>query len=622
MQTDTPASSKQMRPPDIVMAPDETVFGIAARQHRLSGNRSSSDSLRELFGSDRMLPGSLLPGHLEHLFDHLGIVGASYSAIVDRHTALPYWRPFVGVDRYRDVQTSMWRTSASGLKLALGVISSRLGGTSALRYCDACVEADLARLGVPTWHRIHQLPGVLICPTHALALHETDHLAQQIHRHTLFLPDERLVAFKRPAHNLAKADKARLFRLAALSAELLDLPAEIATHRPSLRAHYLARLTQYDLVTSRQRVRITELQRHVTDYWAPISGIEPFASLFASISCEHNWLAGLVRKRRGTRHPLKHLLLIGAIASSVEECLYQDVPAKTSPATVSSRPTARDDSSLVSQAIHLMKDEGHSARHVARELGIDVHTALTIAHRNGIGVARRSKRIFASQREEVRQLLGAGHALTEIAHKLSISMSAICRILAADPDLQRARRELQRLRRRDEARNGLLEVLRQQPSLSPSKLRQRTPSCYMWLYRNDRAWLDERLLDMPRGRKVQKSCVDWAGRDVSLANTIRSTAQAIRTSEAAPVRITLRELGRRTGRTSWLEKHRDKLPICNILLQDVLETISDFQARRLEWWNCHLTIEEGVPPSPFRIWRLAGIPSRRRASGADSHDQP
>lgn len=51
-----------MRSLDIMTAPDETVFGIAARQHRLSGNRSSNDSLLELFGSDRVIPASLLPG--------------------------------------------------------------------------------------------------------------------------------------------------------------------------------------------------------------------------------------------------------------------------------------------------------------------------------------------------------------------------------------------------------------------------------------------------------------------------------------------------------------------------------------------------------------------------------
>ncbi|MGA3951968.1 TnsD family Tn7-like transposition protein [Ralstonia nicotianae] len=611
-----------MRPPDIVAAPDETVFGIAARQHRLSGNRSSSDSLLELFGSNRIIPGSLLPGHLGRLFDYLGTTnGSPHSSLVDQHTVLPYWRLFVPSERYQAVQSAMWRTAATGLKLTLGLISSRLGGGSTLRYCDACAESDLANLGVPTWHRTHQMPGVLLCPDHALPLHECDHLSQQVHRHTLFLPDEQFIPFSCPANEISKAAKAQLLRIATLSTELMDLPWEMVSLVPDLRARYLALLDQFSMVTVGQRVRVAELQRHVVDYWAPISGMEPFASLFASIDGNHIWIDDLVRKQRGTHHPLKHLLLIGAISPSVEAFLHEDMALRT-PSAVHCSPISTADSSVVSHVLRLMKDERHSARYAARELGVDVQTILTIAHRHGVEIARRSKWVFAPERDAIRQRLRVGTPLTEITRKLGISASTVSRVLAADPDLQRARREVLLSLRRDGERSCLLGTLKQRPLLSPSGLRQRVPACYAWLYRHDRAWLGEHLLDLQPGARTPKSCVDWRKRDARLARAIRLVVHAIRASEEAPVRITLRELGRRTGRVSWLEKHRAKLPVCNILLQDVLETVPEFQARRLKWWDQHLTYEEGIPPAPSRLRRLAGIPSRRLASGADSLDRP
>ncbi|WP_420813199.1 TnsD family Tn7-like transposition protein [Pararobbsia silviterrae] len=156
------------------------------------------------------------------------------------------------------------------------------------------------------------------------------------------------------------------------------------------------------------------------------------------------------------------------------------------------------------------------------------------------------------------------------------------------------------------------------PSPSPSELRHKIPTYYMWLYRNDRAWLDERMLELPRGRRAEKRRVDWIARDIALARAIRSAAQAIRASEDVPIRISLSELGRRTGRSSWLEKQRAKLPICSILLQDVLETVAEFQARRLQWWERHLRDKEGLSPAPSKLHRVAGIPTRRRASEADS----
>ncbi|MFV8644300.1 TnsD family Tn7-like transposition protein [Ralstonia pseudosolanacearum] len=611
-----------MQPPDIVAAPDETVFGIAARQHRLSGNRSSSDSLLELFGSNHIVPGSLLPGHLGQFFDSLGLTGRmSYSLLIDQHTVLPYWRLFAPIDRYQAVQSVMWRTAAIGVKLTLGLISSRLGGGSTLRYCDACAESDLANLGVPTWHRKHQMPGVLLCPDHALALNECDHLSQQVHRHTFFLPDDQFIPFNCPANDMSKAAKAQLLRIAVLSTELLNLPWETALPTPDLRARFLVWLDRHDLVTTCQRVRVAELQRHVADYWAPISDTEPFASLFASIDGDHSWLNSLVRKQRGTHHPLKQLLLIGAISPSVDAFLHEEMASRTTPAVHRSLIGAAD-SPVASQALHLMKDERHSARYAARELGVDVQTILTIAHRHGVEIIRRSKWIFAPERNAIRQLLRAGTPLTEIVQTLGISASTVSRVLAADPDLQRTRREVLLSLRREGERSCLLGALEQRPLLSPSGLRQRVPACYAWLYRHDRAWLGKHLLDLQPGARTAKSCVDWRKRDASLAKAIRLVAQAIRASEETPVRVTLRELGRRTGRTSWLEKHRAKLPICNILLQDVLETVSEFQARRLKWWDQHLTSEEGIPPAPSRLRRLAGMPSRRRASGAGSLDRP
>ena len=601
-----------MRSLDIMTAPDETVFGIAARQHRLSGNRSSNDSLLELFGSDRVIPASLLPGHLGRLFDYLGMADRSpYSSIVDRHTVLPYWRLFVPVDRYGAVQSSMWLTAATGLKLSLGLISSRLGGASTLRYCDGCAEADLANLGVATWHRIHQLPGVLMCPNHVLALNECHHLSQHIHRHTLFLPDERLVPFNRPAHDLPEATKAQLVRLASLGTELLNSPSETALQALALRERYLVWLGNYGLLTSGKRVCIVALQRHGMNYWEPVSGTEPFATLVASIRDDHSWLTTLVRKQRAIHHPLKHLLLIGSLAPSVNAFLYERV-STSAPSGVWRQPAALNDSSVVADALRLMESEGYSARHTAHELSVGIHTILTIAHRHGVRVARRSKRVFAAQRDAIRLLLRKGTPLAETAHRLGISASTASRVLAEDCDLQRVRRKVQRSLRRDESRHCMIAALENHPIPSPSELRRRIPACYMWLYRNDHAWLIERLLDLPPATRAPKSCVDWNMRDAHLAKAIRSTVQAIRVSEEAPVRITLRELGRRTGHVSWLEKHRAKLPICNILLEDVLESVPEFQARRLEWWNQQLTNEEGISPPPSRLRRLAGIPSRHR----------
>lgn len=53
-------------------------------------------------------------------------------------------------------------------QLALGSIT--FPDAAVVGYCPSCRELDLERYGVTYWHRLHQLPIVFYCPTHAVPL--------------------------------------------------------------------------------------------------------------------------------------------------------------------------------------------------------------------------------------------------------------------------------------------------------------------------------------------------------------------------------------------------------------------------------------------------------------------
>lgn len=50
-----------------------------------------------------------------------------------------------------------------------------------------------------------------------------------------------------------------------------------------------------------------------------------------------------------------------------------------------------------------------------------------------------------------------------------------------------------------------------------------------------------------------------------------------------PIRIRVATVGKRIGKLSMLEKHKDKLPITMNTLSNYLETVSQFQIRRVRW---------------------------------------
>lgn len=126
------ASNARGRPrvTSIVDVPDEAVFGIVSRWHRLSGNRSPRDTLFELLGTTRVRTTNIVPGRLDRLFVAIGFDPDTLDESVEAHTALPYWKPFVDVDRYIDVLDALRHSPGRETKLRLGVVASRLGASN------------------------------------------------------------------------------------------------------------------------------------------------------------------------------------------------------------------------------------------------------------------------------------------------------------------------------------------------------------------------------------------------------------------------------------------------------------------------------------------------------------
>ncbi|MBS9759956.1 TniQ family protein [Pseudomonas mosselii] len=145
--------------------PDETMYSLAVRYHRIIGNSSYRRTSDELFGYYSRTCGSMFPCGLKALAYRLGGM-ITASDLILHHTLLPLYRPFLSERAYSATVQSMMSNNGSGVMMRLGLTASGLLKHSSLRYCPACVLDDLRSSGVPYWHRIHVAPGVLTCPLH------------------------------------------------------------------------------------------------------------------------------------------------------------------------------------------------------------------------------------------------------------------------------------------------------------------------------------------------------------------------------------------------------------------------------------------------------------------------
>lgn len=149
--------------------------------------------------------------------------------------------------------------------------------------------------------------------------------------------------------------------------------------------------------------------------------------------------------------------------------------------------------------------------------------------------------------------------------------------------------------------------LRGNPNLGRTELRGGLPSAYTWLYRNDKEWLFDNL--PPKKKKnsgIQSKRVNWEHRDTQLADLIRSEAKKIKNRESDPIRVSISQIGKRLGVLSLFEKQISNLPTCKKVLENVTETVEEFQVRRVKL-KASLMNDHRVEIKEWRLIRESGL---------------
>ena len=144
----------------------------------------------------------------------------------------------------------------------------------------------------------------------------------------------------------------------------------------------------------------------------------------------------------------------------------------------------------------------------------------------------------------------------------------------------------------------------QHPQSSKTALRRFAPATYSWLYRYDRAWLNQ------KSPPVQKSVyannwVDWQARDAQILAQVQEAVQGMLAAEK-PIRITVSKVAKAIGQLALIEQHLDQMPLTKVYLDSVVESIEDYQIRRV-LWAVALLDRQGEDVGLWKVVRIAGL---------------
>lgn len=149
--------------------PDELLYSLAVRYHRLSANHSYRRTSQDLFGVYSRTCGSILPCCLGTLSKELAWA-YSVNELINNFTLFPLYEPFLSEAKRGAARIAMAGDSGTGLKMSLGLTASGFLKHASFRYCESCVTEDSRNCGSAYWHRIHQAMGSCVCPLHGKAL--------------------------------------------------------------------------------------------------------------------------------------------------------------------------------------------------------------------------------------------------------------------------------------------------------------------------------------------------------------------------------------------------------------------------------------------------------------------
>lgn len=147
--------------------PDELVSSVLARYYAQSGFLSYKDAYANLFvksssNIDREFIKDLKTEALDMLIKEITL-----DELIEKHTMYPYYGRFIDDERRNKAYEAIRKMQGDYVKL-LGCTynKSGIGKVRHLRYCPLCAKDDREEYGETYWHRVPQIKGNNVCPTH------------------------------------------------------------------------------------------------------------------------------------------------------------------------------------------------------------------------------------------------------------------------------------------------------------------------------------------------------------------------------------------------------------------------------------------------------------------------
>lgn len=554
--------------------PDETLFSLCSRHHRLSGNRRASTTCRTLFGHRSQGSAHDFPSRLAE-FERVthGQLG-SVTKIVRGHTILPFYLPFANPQRATEAIAAMSGPSIGSLKFQLGLLTSRFRANHPLKACRACLLEDRKRYSTAYWHRDHQLPAVWVCREHQCVLSVSDLKGTGVGRFLWVLPNEHCLQ-----HQSLAAGRA----IRSLTA-LADASTALASMRPgelfsseTVRATYLQALRLKGLLSKSggAQLNLHRIGAEYLDFVMPLRDVVELKALPADRDSAAKEAARLVYAYRAGIHPVRHLTFITWLFPSFANFVDQYKRTLRDEGTSDGAPerplrTPRASTAIAKRTELLaLTAEGLTVSGAARKLGVDPLTGMAWAAAAGIRTQKRPSVVKGDLKAAMMSALKRGASKEDTAEIGGVSISSVTRLLRTEIGLRDEWRVAQFATAQQGARQRWLNATAANPRSGVKIARALQPAAYAWLYRHDREWLEVQNSSLQPFVRDQAPRIDWDSRDSQLALEVKRIGLELATTAQSSA-VNLWQIYQRLPELKAKLSKLDRLPLTRVAIQAVI----------------------------------------------------
>ena len=599
--------------------PDEILYSVLARYSVRCGITSYQTIMESIFGKCSSRAVMEMPFNLNSLVSNLP-VNCPYTAddLIYNHTLYPFFTAFLPKERAEEVKQLMLSEGGSKIYGKAGIIGSRIPLNQYLRFCPKCFEEEQKLYGEGYWHRLHQIPFVMVCPIHKAILHNSTVLVRG-HNPQAYVPadadnciNNELLYFK--------PETIEKFVLIAQDAKVLLENQYPNKQFKWFAKQYLERFKELGYANINGKVYWEEVIKDFIDFY----GLEFLNAVCSNIEDKEQgrWLKEITHSDAKSVYPIRHLMLARFLGIGVEELFIKELnyrPFGEGP-WVCLNPAADHFLEPVIKDVEIKYRRRNKNTNGFFRCPCGYEYMETVTREQGERGKGRRRFVRVVEyghvwKAKAHELHESGVSIQEIAVRLNADISTVRKYIS-EKGQEKSKKLVERNSvasaefevKRQYHREKWLQIVRENPDKGRLELRRLGKYTCTWLCRNDREWWEK---NTPAKKYVQAySNVDWETRDKEILQHVKQTVQEILESDEKPQRISLRLIKTKSGLKSF-DLQLDKLPLTKSFINSVIENPMDLHKRRIQWAIDKLN-EEGKALTVSNITVMTGVGNKYR----------